>query len=832
MKMLFRRLTALTMSFVLLTGSFTITPAHAVSIKEPAVNFGVMSDIHYYPESFVNLNSQKYIEAAYSEAKFMGESSPLLHAALETIAARKANGTYPMDYLLIPGDLTFAGEITGHLEIAALFRAFEAQTGIQVYVVNGNHDVNNYNAVNYALSDDDDPALITAPETFREIYADFGYAQADSVYVPSTGKAGMLSYAVRLAGGFRLIAIDACKYSADVTKDGLDRKEGGMHLSPELTEWVLEQTEQAALLGETVLGMIHFSVIPHFELQAYLTAGDDMPENHEGFAGALADAGMQYVFTGHVHANDTAGYVSAGNRILYDIETAALAGVPNIYREVSVTPAAGGQTVCRLNNVACDAESYVDVSDVSDRFGIIDRPFSENYCWPMLLGGSVENGIRSDAAAFFNTMFLPEIVKEVRKALPDGLSGLLKEKGQDLGREMIQSSSAMKTTLAGYNLSAQDFSLFLEAVVKQIDDRYILNTAHTQELLSAAVARLTRFELAKGNSATEFGKILLLCFEYHMTGDENPSNNPEIHAAVDALRTQAGADRLVAELIDILINDILFDDILASIHLNDLDNLLPAGVMKALRRAAGDDLTVGVILDKILNKASSRISLIPLLRMDSGRDLVKALLYTAGYPYLNSDARFQMAGGLADIIDSFTTDTDPVFLGDSVTTLVAGTVEITPSAANFRLPAKLKAAKGANAGEAVISWYTIQGLEGTDIKITPLPADASISARTAIDKKTVKTFDFGVAEIEVPRILLKHTLTISCLETGVAYSFIVGDSARGLMSDEQTLTIDADGDVRLNNTGSETNFFAQLIAVYAALAGALRSLKTIFMFFI
>lgn len=828
MNLKFFKAAAVLMALVMLAGTVPASAMGANGLDDPAVRFGVMSDIHYYPESFVNLHSQKYMEAAYSEAKFMGESAPILRATLETIAARKANGTYPMDYMLVPGDLTFSGEITGHLEIAALFKAFETQTGIQVYVINGNHDVNNYNAVNYALSDDDDPGLITPPETFRDIYADFGYAQADSVFVPSTGKAGMLSYAASLPGGVRLIAIDACKYSADVTEDGTDRKEGGMHLSPELSAWVLEQAREAALHGEAVLGMVHFSLVPHFELQAYMTAGDDMLDNHEGFAYDLADAGMRFVFTGHVHANDTSSLVSADNNILYDIETAALAGVPNIYREVSLSPASGERTQCRLNNVACDAESLVDVSGVSGRYGIIERPFSENYCWPMLLGGSVEDGVRSDAAAFFNAMFLPEIVKEIKQALPEGLSGLLKEQGLDLGREMTKSSPAVTRALADYKLSTQDFSAFLAAVIRQIDERYILNTGHTEELLGAAVARLTRYEPEAGNSDTQLGKILLLCFEYHMTGDENPAGHPEIQAAVAALRTQAGADALVAEVLDIVINDVLFDDILASIHLNDLDTLLPSGVMAALRAAFGSDLTIGGILDKILNAAAARMNRNPFLRVDSGRDLVKALVYTAGVQYLNANTRLKMAGALADVIVSFTTDTDPVFMGDSKAVLFAGTADVTPSAANFRLPADIKAVEGAAPGDVVITWHTIQGIEGSDISLTPLPAGAHISAQTALDKITVKTFDFGVTEIELPRTLLKHTVTVRGLKTGASYSFSAGDSARGLMSAEQTLSLDADGNIR---SGGD-DFFTRLNAFFTTLAGVLNSLRTILLFFV
>lgn len=827
MKMFFRRLTAVMLAFVLFAGSLTMKPAHAKSTDELPIQFGVMTDIHYYPESFVNTSSEKYLQDAYCRMKLMGETPAILKATLETIAVRKEQGTFNMSSLLVAGDMTFAGEITGHLEIATLFRAFEARTGIQVFVINGNHDVNNYNAVNYAVSDVDDPAQITSPEEFKEIYTDFGYTQADSVYTPATGKAGMLSYAVSLPGGYRLIAIDACIYSADVTEDGLDKKDGGMNMTPELSAWVLAQTQNAANSGEKVIGMVHHSLLPHFELES-LVSEDDMLKDYESFAYSLADAGMHFVFTGHVHASDTASIISADNNIIYDIETGALANIPNTYREVEFSKGLRAeQTSCRLNNVPCDAECRVDLSGVSDKYGLIEKPFSEHYCMPMLYGGSVDLGIRNDVAELFKKAFLPDVNETIADFLPNGLAGLLKDNGIDLGKEFVRTSPALKAALNSFQLTPQAFSQFLSAVVKQVDDKYFLNTAHTDELICAAVARLTHYEIAKGNSATEFGKILMLGLEYHSVGDEDPRNNPEIQITAAALRTQAGADRFVGELIDILLNDVIFNDILPSITLDDLDMLLPAGVMASLRSIAGGDLSVGGILDKILDNAANRLNLLPFVHVESGRDFVKALVYTAGYPYLGADQRLKMANALADIIDSFTTDNDPAFLGDSMVTLQSGKMIIEPSAANYRLPADIEAVKGSAADETVITWYTIQGIEGSDIEITPLPAEARIQTDLKAVKKTVKDFDFSLMKIEIDRTLLKHTLRISGLKNGVEYTFRVGDNARGLMGGFQTLLRRANGDIELNRADDGNIFFKNLTDFFAAVIDFFKSLKTI-----
>jgi len=90
----------------------------------------------------------------------------------------------------------------------------------------------------------------------------------------------------------------------------------------------------------------------------------------------------------------------------------------------------------------------------------------------------------------------------------------------------------------------------------------------------------------------------------------------------------------------------------------------------------------------------------------------------------------------------------------------------------------------------------------------------------------------GFVTLYKTKSLLKHTVTVSGLETGIEYTFQVGDSTRGLMSEEQTLTIDTDGTVNLKNADRENSFFVRLTAFYAALIDTLRSLKTILMFFI
>ena len=828
--------TAAFMAIIMLTGAVPVGAIPAKSSYDPPANFGVIADPHYFPESYVNNESEVYFHEAYCDSKLMGESRAIIKAALETIATRKANGHYNMDFLLLPGDLTFEGEKLGHTELAALLTAFESETGIEVFVINGNHDINNYSAVDYngaggskITARDDPERLFTTPEMFKEIYAEFGYNQADRVFTSATGKAGGLSYSIGLSGGYRLIAIDSCVYSRDVTASGRDTKESTMNITPELADWVVAETREAVKNGEAVIAMAHGSLVEHFDLQKFVSKNSTIFNNEE-LAGRFADAGMHFIFTGHMHSNDVASFVSGNDETIYDIETCELSAYPCTYREATFSKGlVQGHLSCKLESVAADAESFVDISNVSEVYGIIQRPFSENYCKPMLYGGSIENSVAYSPTGYFDNAFLFRATDAIGETLPDGLAGFLRSKGVDIGAELTKSSPALKAALKDFNLTPEAFSQFLAAVVAKIDNKYILDTAHTEELISAVVARFAGFEIVPGDSETQFGEIAMLILFSLFAGDEDPESNPEILRAVSALRTQAGADRLVAELLDIVINDVLFNDILPSISLNELDMLLPAEIMVILRAVAGDDLSVGRILDLILDNAANRLNRLPFVRIDSGRDLLKALVYTAGAKYLNAKARLDISKALAGVIVSFAADENPYKLGDNNTTLhYKGKVSTVPTAGNYRLPADITLSRGLP-GEVIIEWNTLPGIEGNDFVITPAPAGLSLSSGTERFEKDIPAIHFGFLTLYKTKSLLKHTITVSGLETGVEYSFQAGDSARGLMSKAESFSIGAGGEIH-QTVKSTRLFFEKLMVVFELIINAFRSLDTILRF--
>ena len=157
--------------------------AFARTVETAPVTFGVMSDTHYYPRSLMPADGDEQGWETFNEfCRVKGKQFPqtggLIDAALAAMAQDvKDKG---LKYVLIPGDLTKDSETEAHKGIAAKLEQFEKDTGAQVLVINGNHDINNYDAASFTSGKEvKDQSLVTSPKQFKEIYQNLGYDLAE-----------------------------------------------------------------------------------------------------------------------------------------------------------------------------------------------------------------------------------------------------------------------------------------------------------------------------------------------------------------------------------------------------------------------------------------------------------------------------------------------------------------------------------------------------------------------------------------------------------------------------------------------------------------------------
>lgn len=281
------------------------------------VRFAVLSDTHLYDARLGTTGSafEAYIAA---DPKMLALSEPILEAAVKDIIKSKVR------FVIISGDLTKDGEVVDHLLMVRYLEKFE-RAGIQVFVVPGNHDINNHDAAKYS-GDTATPILSVSPQLFRFLYEPFGYGQAID-HAPDS-----LSYVAEPAPGLWLLALDSVKWAEDA-------HEAHPLVSGRLTDatmaWALKKLHQAQIHGKQVIAFMHHGVNLHFGAEP-IVFPDYLVDNWWQVGPTLAGAGLKVIFTGHYHSQDAAWLVDASGTplpgTLCDIETGSLVMEPCAYR--------------------------------------------------------------------------------------------------------------------------------------------------------------------------------------------------------------------------------------------------------------------------------------------------------------------------------------------------------------------------------------------------------------------------------------------------------------------------------------------------------------------
>ena len=282
----------------------------------PDVNFAVLSDLHIYDPSLGSSGSA-FEHAMNSDRKLLLDGIDLLDFAIETIILSGVK------FVIIPGDLTKDGELINHRIVAERLKRFSA-AGISVYVVPGNHDINNPDAVRYEGDHHEPVATITAAD-FAQIYGDYGF---NSAFMRDSDS---LSYVTEPAEGLWLLALDACRYREN--KPGTEEIVSGK-ISQETADWIASVLTAARNANKAVMALIHHGVVEHWEGQSKLHP-DYLIADYINFGEFLASWNVRLAFTGHYHALDITR-ADFGNKFIYDVETGSLVTAPCPIRYVNI----------------------------------------------------------------------------------------------------------------------------------------------------------------------------------------------------------------------------------------------------------------------------------------------------------------------------------------------------------------------------------------------------------------------------------------------------------------------------------------------------------------
>lgn len=277
-------------------------------------------DYFVRPQEFAVLSDTRVVaQELFTAGNYAGFATEdkmehISEAILNSVADELiADGT---EYLLVSGDITESGDEASHLRCAEIFRRLEA-AGVEVFVINGNHDV--------AVKLEYVGKSVTAGK-FREIYADFGYSQARSSFE------GTLSYAADMGRHYRVIAVDNMAYYPDADGEIFKTALGESH-----EKWVKSMVAETVADGRIPVIMAHAPFLNHYPKLAGLFLDRVETDRYAKLADFFADNGARYAFTGHFHAQDIAMRTSAGGNDFYDVGTSSAIVYPCAYRKIKLT---------------------------------------------------------------------------------------------------------------------------------------------------------------------------------------------------------------------------------------------------------------------------------------------------------------------------------------------------------------------------------------------------------------------------------------------------------------------------------------------------------------
>ncbi|MDP4224549.1 MAG: metallophosphoesterase [Bacteroidota bacterium] len=278
----------------------------------PQIRIAVVSDIHYMDPSIAPddpENNQDWQTYVSHDRKIFELSDPIFRNVVADLINEKP------DIQLIQGDLAKEGELVCQETVKSFLQQLE-NAGIKVFVVPGNNDIGNTDAMTYKTDPPSSVPSISADD-FATIYSDFGYSEA--IYRDPAS----LSYICQPYKGLWILGIDGVKRSASGVSGAINT----------LTlAWIQDKMVEANAKKIKVLAMMHYGILEHYTGQKNL---EPLIKSSQANAIALMNAGIRLIFTGHYHANDIVDFTNEG-KTLTDIQTGSLVTPPFSYRMMTL----------------------------------------------------------------------------------------------------------------------------------------------------------------------------------------------------------------------------------------------------------------------------------------------------------------------------------------------------------------------------------------------------------------------------------------------------------------------------------------------------------------
>ena len=258
------------------------------------------------------------------------------------------------DIVLFPGDLTNNGSKVNHLEFEEHLKRIKS-TGAKVYVVPGNHDINNEKALYFK----DNEIHITESinkEEFVEIYKSYGYNEAIS------RDENTLSYLVKPYKNLWLLMLDTTK----------DYPEPGGYINRDTLKWIASCSDMAKEENAEIIVVMHHNLLDHSDI----IWEDYTVDNNTSVINTFHECNIQLVLSGHIHIQDVKTHTSVetGNTI-YDIATSSLPVFTHQYGQLTYSPSRGYD----YETIKLNVEEYALKNNIEDENLLSFNEYAEKF---------------------------------------------------------------------------------------------------------------------------------------------------------------------------------------------------------------------------------------------------------------------------------------------------------------------------------------------------------------------------------------------------------------------------------------------------------------------
>ena len=287
---------------------------------EKDLNIFIASDIHYLDKDLYDDGEafQKYTENSN------GRNFLYIDEVVEAFSYEIENKK--PDVLIISGDLTNNGEMNSHLKLAEKLKKLEGSSGTKVFVIPGNHDIDNP----WARGFEGSKQILTdniSPEDFENIYQDYGYKEAIS------RDESTLSYLVAASDDLWLLMLDTNEYALN---SELEMPTTNGVILDETQNWIEKCSNMANENNARIVTVMHHNLLKHSEMRYFGYTLD----NYKKIQELYEKLGFDLNLSGHIHAQDIKSY-DYENGTIYDVATGTMSAYPARYAVLTYEPNKG-----------------------------------------------------------------------------------------------------------------------------------------------------------------------------------------------------------------------------------------------------------------------------------------------------------------------------------------------------------------------------------------------------------------------------------------------------------------------------------------------------------